>query len=325
MRSINKLWEKAKGKLTSDKLNDGEFHLVRIDESSIVPSYCGIDNSSRLIIGFKTSTRPNIPLIETVAFESIISPRPDKSWLYVIRLLDNNLIEVFESLCIDFISEVLSTHDEKDFSELLRQRVHSWQKLFTTTTNGLLNKNQIVGLIGELSVLIDLIDSNYLSLAQAIFSWRGPYGAPQDIIIDTESIEIKTVRKDSSDIEISSLKQLDGENLSLVVIEYLNANYGDINAVNLNDIVGKIYDKCKNEKLFTRKFNSGLIEAGYSYNNFYNDTNIKITNRSHYQVCSEFPKIVSGNISDGIVESRYKISRLSINHFLTKNYPYGIY
>lgn len=323
MQPIDTLWHNAKNKITNKKLNTGEYHLVRIDESSIIPSYCGIDDSSQLLIGFKTTTRPQIPLIETIAFESVVSLRPDKSWLYVIRLLNDELTEVFESLCIDFISEVFTTSNEIDFAELLRQRVHSWQKLFKITNKGLLNKNQITGLIGELTVLNDLIESNSMPLELAINSWRGPYGAAQDIITGNESIEIKTVRDDITEIKISSLEQLSAQMLSLIIIGYSNTTPDDIDSINISMLINNILSKCNSEKSIIKIFKSALLEAGYSHNESYDNINLKISYKKHYKVCENFPKITHDNIMHGILDATYTISCPSIAKFVTEKYPYG--
>jgi len=328
MQSIDSLWYKAKSKLSQDKLSDGEFHLVRIDENSFIPSFCGVDESYRLFIAFRTTNRPHIPVTKTAAFDSITSQRPDKSWLYVLRLLDNKLIGVFESLCIDLTNEVLQILNEEDFSTIIKRRVKSWQKLFANTDNGLLKKNEVVGLIGELTILIDLIKSQILPLTSAVVAWQGPYGSDQDFIFSNSAIETKTIRDDLVEIGIASLEQLNIDRVPIIylaVVRYRNVAKGDPNSISLNAIASKALEICANEPNTLRELNAALLEAGYVYNEAYSEICIAIARKEVYEVKNDFPKIIPKDVSVGVLEARYSISLTSLNSFLIPTYPYGNY
>ena len=326
MHSIDSLWYKAKSKLSPETLKDGEFHLVRIDDNSFIPSFCGVDELNRLFIAFRTTNRPNIPPTKTAAFDSVTSQRPDKSWLYVLRLLDNKLMGVFESLCIDLTNEVLQILNEEEFSTIIKRRVKSWQKLFANTDNGLLKKNEVVGLIGELTILIDLIESQSLLASTAVVAWQGPYGSDQDFIFSNSAIETKTVRDDLVEIGIASLEQLNTERISkisLAVVRYRNVAKEDPNAINLNDIALKAITICASEPNTLRELNAALLEAGYVYNKVYSDICIAIAHKEVYEVINDFPKIIPSDVSLGVLEAKYSISLTSINSYLIPKYPYG--
>jgi hypothetical protein len=326
MQLISDLWSQAKAKLALQILSQGEFHLIRIDENSPIPSYCGIDESNRQFIAFRTINRPNIPTLKTEAFDSITTQRPDKSWLYILRLVDQKLASVFESLCIDLASEIIQTKNEDTFFELIKRRVKSWQKLFASTDNGTLRKNQIIGLIGELVILVDLIRSNTKPLASAVVAWQGPYGSDQDFIFSDEAIETKTLRDDILEVGISSLEQLNIEQvpkIALAVLSYRNIAANDPVAISLNSIVAIATQLCVSDPLSFKNLNYALLEAGYVQNKIYDETCIAIVKKEIYNVDHSFPKLTPQSVSIGVIKASYSISLLQIASHKIAEYPYG--
>jgi hypothetical protein len=326
MQPIDALWLEAKSKLATIKLKDGEFHLVRIDETSVIPSYCGMDESARLFLAFRVTRRPLIPEIKTSAFDSHVSQRPDKSWLYVLRLLDRNLTSVFESLCVDLANEVAVTNSEDDFVNLLKRRVKSWQQLFATTTGGLLTRGQVIGLIGELTLLKDIVLSGHMTLDAAITAWQGPYGSDQDFILADSAIETKTVRDDINEIGISSLEQLNTErfpNLQLVVFGYRNVALGEPRAITLNEIASSVASMCSHSPQILRELHSALLEVGYVFNDAYDQICIAIVRRDVYDVTAGFPHLMPSSIPQGISGAQYQIALQFIAPYKQESYPYG--
>jgi hypothetical protein len=326
MHLTSSLWHASKDRLSAMKLEANEFHYVRIDESSIIPSYCGVDSDGLLFLAFRCARRPQIPEVNLSSFDSFSSQRPDKTWLYILRLIDQKLVSVFDALCIDLINEVSTTQNEDDFARLLKRRVKLWQKLFTNSNDGLLKRSQIIGLIGELLFLIDLIQTDGIPLEMAISSWQGPYGANQDFIFNNSAVEIKTNRDDLDEISISSVEQLNTDRFSsikLVNFGYRDVAQGDINGVSLNSLSARVAALCEKEPFLLREFNSALLEAGYVFNDLYDQINISIIRKDAYDIAGNFPRIIPSHIELGITEVRYKISLIFISSFKLTPYPYG--
>ncbi len=326
MQLINDAWQAAKSRMLTMHISEDEFHLVRLDESSHVPSYCGIDETARQLLVFRTASRPSIPAMRTNAFDSHLSKRQDNSWLYVIRLLDMNLSKVFDSLCIDLVKEVSLTNGDDDFVRLLKTRVQSWQKLFAATDDGLLSSNQVIGLIGELKLLLDLVQAGYMSLGSAVAAWQGPYGADQDFIMENSAIELKTIRDDIDAVGISSLEQLNVElieNLQLVIFGYKKVAYEDPAGLTLNALVVELGTICHQYPLILRELNSALLEGGYVYNESYDYIRIAIVRKDVFDVGNNFPCLLQSHVPAGIIDAQYKISRQYINPFKRLIYPYG--
>ncbi len=326
MQSTEPLWLLAKQKLATIQLKTDEFHLVRIDESSTVPSYCGMDEGERLFLAFRMNKRPLIPDLKTSAFDTHISQRPDKTWLYMLRLVERKLSGVFETLCIDLANEVSMTNNEDAAILLLKKRVRSWEKLFSTSFDGLLNRSQAIGLIGELSLLSDLIEFEKLAPAVALAAWQGPYGSDQDFIMADSAIEIKTIRDNINEVSISNLEQLNTERfpvLQLVVNRYRDVAPEDPFAVNLNDVVSKLASKFAHDPILLREFNSLVLEAGYVHHDSYNQLAIAIIQKDAYAITDYFPRLIPSMVMQGITDAKYRVSLLSTDSFKLIPYPYG--
>ena len=320
------LWNASKDRLRTVKLDSDEFHYVRIDESSNIPSYCGVDSSGLLFLAFRCSRRPQIPEVNLSSFDSFTSQRPDKTWLYILRLVDYKLVSVFDALCIDLVNEVSESQNEDDFARILKRRVKLWQKLFANSDDGLLTRSQIIGLIGELLFLIDLIQTDGIPLGMAISAWQGPYGADQDFILNNSAVEIKTNRDDIDQISISSLEQLNTDrfsNIRLVSFGYRDVAQGDINGVSLNSLTAKVAALCVKDPLLLREFNTALLEVGYVFNESYDHTSISIVRKDAYDIADNFPRITPANVEVGVTEVKYKISLPFIASFKLTQYPYG--
>ena len=326
MLSTESLWLLAKQKLSKTPLNKGEFHLVRIDESSVVASYCGMDEGERVFIAFRTSKRPLIPELKTSAFDAHISQRPDKTWLYIIRLVETKLSGVFETLCIDLANEVSRTSSEDASIRLLIKRVRSWEKLFAASFDGLLNRSQVIGLIGELTLLSDLIESETLSPASAIAAWQGPYGSDQDFIMADSAIETKTIRDNIKEVSISNLEQLNTDRfplLQLVVNRYRDVAPEDPSAISLNSLASKLASKFLHDPILASEFNSTMLEAGYFHHESYDQLAIAIVQKDAYKINNDFPRLMPSMVMKGITDAKYQVSLLFNDSFKLNHYPYA--
>jgi len=326
MQSTESLWHSAKQKLSNIQLKSGEFHLVRIDESSEVASYCGMDEGGRLFLAFRTSKRSLIPELKTSAFDSYISQRPDKTWLYMLRLVDNKLSSVFETLCIDLYNEVSTTDSEDAAIHLLKKRVRSWEKLFAASFDGLLSRSQVIGLIGELNLLLDLIESGKLPPASALAGWQGPYGSDQDFIFADSAIETKTIRDNLNEVSISNLEQLNTDRfpvLQLVVNRYRDVATEDPNAISLNSLTSRLVSKFTHDPILLREFNTSMLEAGYVHHGSYDQLAIAIIQKDAYSVTADFPRLMPSMVMNGVTDAKYHVSLLSTDSFKLTPYPYG--
>jgi hypothetical protein len=326
MQSIELLWSQAKNKLSSLELTDGEFHLVRIDDSSPIASYCGIDEKGRLFLAFRTTKRAQIPELKTIAFDTHASQRPDMTWLYVIRLLEEKLLSVFETLCVDLANEVSISKTEEASIHLLKTRVKAWEKLFSSSRDGLLSRSQVIGLIGELSMLSDLIQSKAMTISSAITAWKGPFGSDQDFIFANTAIEVKTIRDDLNEVSIASLEQLNTDRfpkIQLVVNHYRDVSHEESNAMSLNQLASSIVKICSYNPILLQECKSIFLEAGYFYHQSYDQISIAIVKKDMYDVIDEFPRLTPSSVAKGITKSKYQISLHQVTPFKRAQYPYG--
>lgn len=228
-------------------------------------------------------------------------------------LLDKTNWEIFKHICDDLI-EYLEKQDNIDTYEILiEQRLLSWKKLFEKESDLFSLKKQM-GLISELSFLKEL--SLEWSIEKAIDSWCGANGDNQDFAIGNRIYEIKSYILTKGElINISSSKQLDilPSELYLITIGLQNDETG----LTIQDMI-KTIDKLigTNSELKTN-FHRKLCEYGYFAELLGRQKLYKFAfkTKAAYLVGEKFPRVLSKDIDDRIVEFKYKIDMSKCHKF----------
>lgn len=229
-------------------------------------------------------------------------------------------------MCIDLANEVTTTENEDAAIHLLKKRVRSWEKLFATSLDGLLSRSQVIGLIGELNLLSDLIESGKFSPASALAAWQGPYGSDQDFIFADSAIETKTIRDNLNEVSISNLEQLNTDRfpvLQIVVNRYRDVAAEDPHAMSLNSLSSRLASKFTHDPTLLREFNASMLEAGYVHNESYDQLSIAIIQKDAYSVTADFPRLMPSMVMKGVTDAKYQVSLLSTDSFKLTPYPYG--
>jgi len=88
--------------------------------------------------------------------------------------------------------------------------LRDWADLLKRRGSQGLNRNEAIGLWGELRTLDALLESTKQNELQIVQGWRGPDGDQRDIGFNNTRIEVKTqLSTKSIGLKISSLDQLD--------------------------------------------------------------------------------------------------------------------
>jgi hypothetical protein len=136
-----------------------------------------------------------------------------------ISLQNPGLEPVFAALCEDVIASTEAGVADAELAATVSRRIQHWRALLERDSAGL-GDAALQGLIGELSVLEHVV-MRRLPLGDALASWTGPFGAPQDFRLPSgERIEVKAVRGPATSVQINGLGQLDagGDPLTLAVV-----------------------------------------------------------------------------------------------------------
>ena len=129
----------------------------------------------------------------------------------LLTLKSQNDLANFRLMCAGLMyatSEPLTIQPASGLIIVIEQ-LHRWQELLRQRRDRLLKRNQIVGLVGELLFLRDVLAPR-TGLVAGLRSWTGPERDEQDFVLGGTIIEVKTqiVTADRR-IRISSEDQLD--------------------------------------------------------------------------------------------------------------------
>jgi hypothetical protein len=155
-------------------------------------------------------------------FLSVVCTRPE-------------LHEVFTQFCYELASSVeLATSPAREaFDSYLR-----WRALLAdSSAQTLLSEQRLVGLLGELVMLEDLLR---LGAASGLDFWTGPSGAVHDFRLAHRAIEVKgTLVREGRRISISSVDQLQAPDGSDLLLRHLRFQR-DPSGFTLQELAGKV-------------------------------------------------------------------------------------
>ena len=319
---IKNMWEVAVQHLEANPLTEDSLHLRRIETESLSPIYVGVDAESRLLIAVGSKTRPPRLEINSDAFDYYTSERADKSWLIILRLVDNSLSDVFATLCGDLHDELCELIDEQSIWKATKTRLILWQRLFEVAKKGVLSSNQIRGLFAELLTVRDLLHESPYDIRTIALSWNGPHGSDQDFQLPGINLEVKCIGQDASYVRISSLEQLNSEKkLYLYVINIQASN--EAGALSLNELIRAIEDIISSDIKTLKIFRDALLATGFLENAYYDDPKYSLNKRMVYEVTERFPRLTRSSVPLGVDKAEYSVSLEAISPFLTTGIVYG--
>jgi hypothetical protein len=204
---------------------------------------------------------------------------------------DASLELAFAQLCSDLI-EVVAGSD----TAAMEARIHydRWRALFAPQRRSGLSRNEIVGILGELITLADVVRHRK---DRSIDIWTGPSKAARDFESGGHFIEVKsTTSRNGIIVGIHGLQQLDvpdGADLHLVVHRLTPSEMGISVDDQIEVLVSFGVDRIAlYEKLSIAGYD-WADTAGYAGLRFRRETT------NWYRVDEEFPRLVSKSIVGG--------------------------
>ena len=243
----------------------------RADAEHILELYIGLDEKGQKSIELRSAFNPR-----KVRGTSAIEVNQYDNRIYkTIRfsLTDEEISGLFYTFCEDLIEQTRNLTDKEDGYNSIVLRFHQWKKMFVSSKKDFLNEAQIMGLIGELLFLRDHL-SRRTGLSEALRSWSGQELTHKDFSYGDTWTEVKTLRRSSRTVRISSLEQLDSEHDGELVVYALEKMSSEYNGITLNKLVVEIrnlFSDSDDRDLFM----SRVSLQGYEYHNYYDDFVVK--------------------------------------------------
>jgi hypothetical protein len=279
----------------------------RVDESHPIDFYAGVGSDGArllmLISAFEPSHAPSYH-----AFDVLKSRRADGRWTVTVELRRAEFMHVFAHLCDDLIAASRTECKPEEAATYLLARIERWHRLLGRDRSGLLNNQEIRGLIGELLFL-----QRVCFLAKgpdaAVRSWEGPLDAPQDFRFETRYAEVKTCGPTNLVAWISSAEQLDTGKmpitLSVAVIEAADSlTKGSFTLVSL---VERIRAELATSITALGAFDEKLRMSGFTERSEYMKDCFALHAFRYFDVLEDFPRLERRQVSDAIVSLKYQL------------------
>lgn len=317
MINIKSIWENHKP--------TGEIIIkTRIDEIPHLNSFAATNHiTGQHLYIMAVAKNVAIPELKNNRFKGVEiytlqSETENKIELYI-YLIDNDLKDIFSLFIQNVLEEIEKSVTESEAIKTTLNVVSKWKKLFDKINFNGLSLEQQKGLIGELLFLNTLLDNEKTSI-NALNTWTGAEQDFQakDFTLGSVGVEIKFTASKQPRIKVSNERQLDAENLcELFLILYSTEAVKD-NGISLNSIVEQTRQKISTEE------ERSLFNAKLQLNGYFDD------DKEHYgrmyslkrtfvfNVTSDFPKIVKGQLPLGIYDTSYSIEISAVENFIVE-------
>lgn len=303
-------WRALSGLATGDgwKL----IELFSIGNCRVMAGRRGARNEESVLVG----VRGNVPsqpfqLPRGQGF-SLISTElqgypADHSWFALVRQ-ESGSLELFTKVAADLVNlmESTSVQDGLRIHSAMISRIRAWQAFMKRDSDGVLSKEEEIGLFGELLVLQNLLDDG-VSEFDALDSWAGPDDGLHDFLLGDGAIEVKTTLAPAGFIaRVSNLDQLDDslhQPLFVAAVRLAQLPEGATLPEVIDQVAGQIRDPGASALL-----NSRLVSAGYM-----DMTRAEYTRRFRFSeltyriVCVDSPRLTRSSVPAAIHEARYSL------------------
>lgn len=284
----------------------------RIDSTHILELHIGLDENNRKTIELRALFTP-AKVTGTSAIDVNQYRKKDYNTIRF-SLKDDEMSGLFYKFCDDIIEQTRNLKDVKDGYRAVTTRFFQWKKMFVLSRNTFLTEPEIMGLIGEILFLKNIL-SKKIGLSAALKSWSGQELTHKDFSCDNRWYEVKTINRGNPNVRISSLEQLDSEKEGELVVFSMEKMSAAYNGVTLNKLILDTRQMFLSHEE-SDDFLAKVALQGYEYNNYYDDFVFEISNVTRYAVNSGFPKLTADNVPKAIVKANYDISLSEIQSFI---------
>lgn len=297
-----------------ENTSKGEYILsIGCSQKLVHSLYLGYDRQGRYVFLFKlpegNKDVDNV-LIPTIKGCSSEFFEFNSAFFFSLALGNKNDWHLFKLLCQELVSE-LEEHTKQENIYLLNILSNILNRCgrFFTRSKDTFSREKAVGLFGELYFLFKTI-SPVIGLKEAIASWKGPMGCPQDFSVGNTIVEVKTTEAAHGRIvKISSLEQLcfPNSNGFLHVITINEAASGGFRK-SIVGLLDEIKEQCKVERVDTADLTTKLDLLGYTTTSAYAKKEYTVIAEDSYAVCDQFPRITPSTLPQGVVDVKYSIN-----------------
>lgn len=282
----------------------GNLRARRVDAAHPFDFFWGLDSRNQKLLVFRSDqmldSGISLPSIQGISLEL-------DSEQITMRLLDPNEKEIFTTLCWNLIERTRTAQSAMMAQEVLVAHLFRWQRFLRKCPRGILSQEEIRGLFCELCFLEYYMINRFG--AQAVDSWHGPAGHPQDFAVGTALFEIKSHLAGSAPVlMISSANQLWHESGELFLVAYTIGEspkflQGTMSLLTKVDRVRQLVSTSQ----YLDSFEDKLLELGYTDLPEYDRVHFTVSQPDFFLIEHNFPRITPEAIPAGISRVHYAI------------------
>lgn len=288
---------------------EGLSRIQRVGSTSKLAQYCAIDGAGNFAFYTKSQARPE--RLERLAnLSTSVAQDGNGDWTRAITLMDSEYFEEFSILVESLVSASLDKPNETLGLRAQGIAFEQWVAFYRRRQG--FNLSAARGLFGELLILRLRQEQNQISWTDALESWKGPFGSPQDFVFGAKlAEEVKTVNTSAKRVKINGVQQLNFHgDLSLTILtvrDSAESGSGETIATMIERIRNELTPAQKEllkERLNLVGFDAESELAASRY--------FEVVKMNTYAVGGEFPKIDEHGLSEAIdgVEYHLKISAI---------------
>jgi hypothetical protein len=230
-----------------------------------------------------------------------------RTWVALSRKETGN-VELFAEMVGDVAGamDAKAAEGEERILRAMLSRVRAWQEFMRKGAQALSPEAEI-GLVGELSFLRSVIEAGVPAVI-AVESWVGPFDGIQDFILGTGAVEVKaTLSARGFPAKVGSLEQLDDSVRKPLFVAGARFDERD-SGRNLSEWAEDVREIVSGDVEASGMFADRLLAAGYHkahadrYPRRFAHEGTKVV-----EVGERFPRIIPGNVPDGIRKVIYEI------------------
>lgn len=312
--SLEKTWEAVleQGGARQRLLED---HPLRL--------FYGSDASSRAIFVLVTEFKPPV-LQMSGAVDVHRGDRGDGTWALALTLLDTTLRDTYIGLCVELARRSSRGENPQEALRIFFETLDEWRQLLGRNPKRL-SIEALRGLVAELSFALNELGSEHSS-ADVMAAWRGPYGAPQDFVLDTgELFEVKATQVNARTVLISSVDQLDPANaapMALVLIPVLDSSGGLGSSVTLPGLLSRLRQSFASGSSLFDALDHRLSALGIDERDwFYSEQSFVLGAAIFYRVTSGFPRVERSDVPVAVDKLEYRIRLSGLADYLVTDFP----
>lgn len=297
-------------KLLEDRPNES---YQRYDAEHPLDIYLGTDQAGRKSLALvMNASRERIT--STKIINAQFYKRDDGKLMLCFSLEDDQFKDIFYKFCVDIIESTRRNLVEEGFAPAVG-RWNTWIKFFSKTSLPL-SENEILGLIGEIYFLQNVLILKY-GQEVAVDSYIGTSHAHKDFEVNDTWYEVKSIHNGVRTVKISSIEQLDSKQVGhLEILTFDKCSIRSEGNININNIVASFRSSLNAQSQL--KFDEKMRKSGYIEDERYDEFNYIFIDVDEYTVQGEFPKLTLADLPNGIIKATYDIDIYAIQRFKVK-------